>query len=159
MTKIFISYADEDRQLAQFVHDCLRQEGMDVFMAAIALKPGMKWDQKIIDALNASAVVFFLASEAANSSPYVQQELGAALSLQKTVIPVVWKLAPEDLPGLLRNIQALDLRDISPKNYQSKLSEVAARIRVDEVNQSMKLLLASVILVGILFIAAKGGTA
>jgi hypothetical protein len=155
MAQVFISYADKDRQLAEFVHTCLLREGLDVFMAAISLLPGARWDRVIIDALKSSKVIFFLASEAANASPYVQQELGAAVSAGKDVIPIVWNMEPERLPGFLRNIQALDLRHNNADAYAVKLSAIANRIRMQEANQNIALLIASVLLVAFVIMTAS----
>lgn len=155
MPHVFISYADEDRQIAEFVHTCLTREGLDVFMAAISLQPGARWDRAIIDALKASKVVLFLASEASNTSAYVQQELGAAVSAGKDVIPIVWNMEPDRLPGFLRNIQALDLRHDNADGFERKLNIIATRIRKQQAdNESIALLIASVLLLA--FIVAAG---
>ena len=155
MAQVFISYADEDRPFAEFVHTCLTREGLRVFTAAISLEPGARWDQRIIDALKSSAVVFYLASDAANASSYVQQELGAAVSAGKNVIPIIWKTKPESLPGFLRNIQALDLRHHSPEEYAAKLGEIANRIRTREMNQSIAVLIGGVLLIAFVAMSSK----
>jgi hypothetical protein len=156
MPHVFISYADADRQIAEFVHTCLLREGLNVFMAAISLQPGARWDRDIIDALKSSKVVLFLASEAANASAYVQQELGAAISAGKDVIPIVWNMEPDRLPGFLRNIQALDLRHNNPDAYAAKVSAIANRIRKQQAdNQSMAVLIASVLLLAFIVVAGS----
>lgn len=129
MSLVFISYADEDKLVAEQVHTCLLREGVDAFMAGISLKPGARWSQAIIDALLASKAVFYLASEASNSSQFVQQELGIAISSGKRIIPIVWNMEPERLPGFLRDFQAIDVRHHNdPDGFAARLALIAASI-------------------------------
>lgn len=125
-------------------------------MAAVSLRPGDRWDQRIIAELKSSNVIFYLASEVSVASPYVQQELGMATAIGKQVLPVVWNMSPEWLPGFLKNIQALDLRQISPENYSAKLAEVANIIRTKEnTDQRNALLIATALVVVLLILASK----
>lgn len=162
MPKIFISYADEDRQIAEQVHTYLLREGVDVFMAGISLKPGARWSQAIIDALRASKAVFYLASEASNSSPFVQQELGIAIDSGKRIIPIVWNMEPERLPGFLHDFQAIDVRHHNdPDGFAARLALVAASITEEtadrpnaRIDMSTALLIATV-LIFVLVVSSK----
>jgi len=70
-----------------------------VFIASVSLKPGDDWGKEIRRNLLKSRCVIFLASMRACESSFVQQELGMALGASKKVIPIVWDIAPSDLPG------------------------------------------------------------
>ena len=79
MSDVFISYASSDEKLAKFLYRHLSKEGLDVFMASVSVQLGEKWSLEILNNLRLSSWILFLASKDACSSPYVQQELGAAL--------------------------------------------------------------------------------
>src|SRR5258708_13437605 len=116
---VFISYSTKDEGAARFLHQHLTNEGMSVFLASASLQPGQLWSPEVLNALRTSSWVLFLASRAACSSAWVQQELGAALITQKKLVPIVWDMPPSDLPGWVRGYQPLHLRRPSiesPKN-------------------------------------------
>src|SRR5258708_26993541 len=107
MPDVFISHSSVDGEFANFLHRHLTGEGLTVFLASVSLAPGQRWPQEILNALNASNWVLFLASRTACASPWVQQELGAALMSQKKLVPIVWDMPPSQLPGWVGHIQAL----------------------------------------------------
>ena len=106
MTDVFISYSSHDEHLARFMHKHLTDEGISVFLASISLAPSHSWSPEILKALNSATWVLFLASRSACNSPYVQQEVGAAVASKKQLIPVVWDLPPAELPGWASQYQA-----------------------------------------------------
>lgn len=84
MPDCFISYTTKDKPFALAVHRDLSMHGLDVFMAAISLRPGDRWTPKILANLDASSWVILLASLAACSSGYVQQEIGRVVGGPKS---------------------------------------------------------------------------
>ena len=99
MPDVFISYATGDHSIAEFVKSHFEHEGLATFMAGVSWKPGQNWTKEIFRNLWESSCVLFLASEDACASPYVQQELGAALATEKKLVPVVWdSLSPAAPP-------------------------------------------------------------
>ncbi len=132
MPDIFISYSTADKQIAQFMHQHLSDEGIQVFLASASLQPGQQWSQEILSALRGSSWVLFLASRAACSSPWVQQELGAALISQKKLVPIVWDMPPSDLPGWIKNYQALNLTGASMEQVKSQMTAIASSIKSDK---------------------------
>ena len=106
MADCFISYSSQDEQLARYLHSELMTTGVSVFMAGASLRPGDEWTDRIWQELRASDWVLFLASRAACGSAYVQQELGHALDSSKKLVPIVWDMAPEELPGWVNKKQA-----------------------------------------------------
>lgn len=134
MPDIFISYSSADQKLATFLHEHLTAEGVSVFMASVSLLPGQRWPQEILRALQESSWVLFLASKAACASPWVQQELGAALITQKKLVPVVWDMQPSELPGWIQHIQALNLAGMSLDQAKAHMAAIASRIKADKAN-------------------------
>ena len=129
MPDCFISYSSNDERFARAVHRDLTAHDLSVFMAKISLRPGDRWAAKVLQALKQSTWVIFLASKSACASPYVQQEIGGALIAQKRLIPVVWQMAPSDLPGWLNQIQALDIRNQTPAQIRARIIDLAQRMR------------------------------
>src|SRR3989338_3689752 len=133
MTDVFISYSSQDEKLAKFVANHLEKEGISVFLAALSLRHGDNWSEEIFKNLKMSDWVFFLASRVACRSAYVQQELGIALAGQKNIIPVLWDIDVSELPGWIREKQALILNAISIDEARRQMSEIARRIKKDKV--------------------------
>lgn len=129
MPDCFISYSSNDERFAKAVHGDLTAHGLSVFMAKISIKPGDRWGPKTLNALAQSTWVIFLASKAACTSPYVQQEIGGALLAQKRLIPVVWELEPSELPGWINQIQALDIRNQTRSQIQGRIIELAQQMK------------------------------
>jgi hypothetical protein len=151
MTDVFISYSASDERLAQFLRRHLQNESIEVFLASASLQPGQQWSQEILTALRASSWVLFLASRKACSSPWVQQELGAALITQKKLVPIVWDMSPPELPGWVQNYQALNLAGASLEQVKMQMSAIANRVKSDKAQG----LLVAGLLVAALF--ALGG--
>jgi TIR domain-containing protein len=152
MPDCFISYTTKDKAFASAVHRDLSVHGLDVFMAAISLRPGDRWTPKIFANLDASSWVILLASRAACSSGYVQQEVGRVLGGPKKLIPVVWDMEPRDLPGWLNQYHALDVRGMTPAQIQDRIVAIAKTIKQDR-NQGF--VIAAGLIAGLFFLGSR----
>lgn len=85
--EIFISYAGEDRAVAETV--CARLEGneMRCWMAPRDILPGDSYGKAIIDAIMESRVVILIFSAHANKSPHILNEVERAVSGNKSIVP------------------------------------------------------------------------
>lgn len=153
MPDVFISYSSADEGFARFLHRHLSGEGLSVFLASVSLAPGERWPQEILNALSTSSWVLFLGSRAACASPWVQQELGAALVTQKKLVPIVWDMPPSQLPGWVSHFQALNLAGASPAEVQAEVSAIAGRIKSDK---GRGLLIAGLLVAGLFVFGSKG---
>ena len=88
---VFISHAQADLPLAQFLHRHLSQEGLSAYLATVSMAPGEQWRQVILDNLRSSTWVICLASRAACESQWVMQEMGVAIGANKKLIPPINK--------------------------------------------------------------------
>ena len=130
MPDCFISYASQDERLARFIHDELQSQGLSAFMAAVSLKPGQHWSETIRQNIQGSTLVIFLASRAACASQWVQQELGFALAGAKTILPVIWEIDPTQLPGWMKEKQALDMRgSLTVENVKAQVAAIATKLK------------------------------
>jgi len=116
MTKIFISYAREDYEVAKQLYDFLLSRGQEPWLDREKLIPGQKWVSAIQSAIRESH--FFIALLSPNSIEkrgYVQKELRAGLDVLDTIpdsqiflIPV--RIAEcEPTHERLRELQWVDL--------------------------------------------------
>jgi hypothetical protein len=153
MPDCFISYSSQDEVLAKFVEAHLRAQTVSVFMASISVKPGQNWSQEIWNNLRGSTWVIFLASRNACRSPYVQQELGGALATDKRLVPILWDMAPSDLPGWVNQKQALDVRGRTPQDLAAEVQKIARQIAADK--QQQVLLIAGLIALGAILLSSK----
>ncbi len=152
MPDVFISYSTNDEKLAQFVRRHLIDEQLDVFLASISLKPGKRWTPQILSALKSSEWVFFLASKDAIESNYVQQELGAALITEKKIVPIMWNVAPGQLPGWISHYQGLNLNEATLETITAKIAALAKEVKADKVKGQ---LVAGALFAGLLYLLSK----
>ncbi len=150
MTDIFISYSSHDEEIANQIYQVIPDCGLKVFIAKF-IESGDKWEEEIINNLNASNWVIFLASEESCKSPYVQQEIGAAYFTRKNVVPVLLDISPSKLPGWMKKLQALDLSDAAPEKIKKEISTIAQSIKLNKNRNQLMLALMGIGLVVFMF--------
>ncbi|MBI3874480.1 MAG: toll/interleukin-1 receptor domain-containing protein [Verrucomicrobia bacterium] len=111
MPDVFISYSSKDSEAARQLHTVLSMAGVTPFLAEVDLPPGVRWKEEILENLRQSQWVFFLATPHSCTSQPVSHEIGASLALRKKFIPIMWGVAPSELPDWVDDTQAVDLRD------------------------------------------------
>ena len=103
MKEVFISYASEDRPVAQRLAAALEQSGLSVWWDR-QIQVGSEWDKTIEDALAAAKCVVVLWTGHAKNSRWVRAEAREALNQEK-VVPVL--LEANAIPLAFTGIQAL----------------------------------------------------
>lgn len=105
---VFLSYSHQDGHLVETLADLIRVTGAPVFRDKDNIPPGAAWRPLIAEALaGADATIVFWSSYSANSTE-VKAEYKSAISLKKTIVPVLLDSTP--LPSDLSEFNALDLR-------------------------------------------------
>lgn len=107
MPDVFISYAREDRVVAQRLAEVLELDGWDVFWDR-RIEAGAEWNAELQQALTDARCVLVVWSVAAKRSFWVRGEAADAYEHDKYV-PV--RIDEEDPPRLFGGVQALSLRD------------------------------------------------
>ncbi len=152
----FIAYSSTDERFAHYVASYLQWQGLNPFMARFSLQPGQKWSPEIRQALQQSPWVIFLASRAACSSPYVQQEIGGAIfGNNKKLVPVIWDISPEELPGWAKEYQVLDLRGLRPAAVPSAVQSIAQAIQADKRNKRIAFFILAALLTGLVLLSSE----
>lgn len=103
MKDVFISYANEDRSVAQRLAEGLEQSGISVWWDR-QIQVGSEWDKTIEDALASAKCVVVLWTGHAKNSRWVRAEAREALKQEK-VVPVL--LEANAIPLAFTGIQSL----------------------------------------------------
>ncbi len=139
MPDVFISCSETDIQIAAGLKNRLAGNGLSAFLYSVSLVPGKPWSNEIRAQLNQSNVVIVLASRAGLTSDFVKQEVGGAIFQGKRVVPIVWDMAPEELPGFLKEYHALDLRGNDLATIASKVDQFVDGLVKDKQKQLVAL--------------------
>jgi len=100
---IFISSQSKDREWVRSLVNALSEQALRVWYDEVEIKPGDLWRDQIEEGLRESTYVVFVITPETARSNWMAVELGAALALQKPVIPVVAEdTPPEDIPGPIK---------------------------------------------------------
>lgn len=132
MADVFISHAAEDLPFAEFLHRHLTQEGLSVYLASVSMPPGERWMPHIMDNLRSSTWVLCLASRSACASPWVMQEMGAAIAGNKKLVPIIWDQPPDTLPGWMKQYQAVNLAGQRQDEAMTAIGRIADTIKAEK---------------------------
>jgi hypothetical protein len=106
--KIFISYSHSDQIWAREFVESLVKAGLDVWFDEFKIKAGQLLSEALEKGLRESDAVILLIDSENINRPNLFFEIGAALSMNKTIIPIVPKdFEPYKLPLPLQRIKFL----------------------------------------------------
>lgn len=86
--EVFVSYAHQDKSIADAACALLEQEGIRCWIAPRDIAPGADWGAAVINAIKSCRAVVLVFSAAANTSPQILREVERAVHLGVPVIPV-----------------------------------------------------------------------
>jgi len=130
--KIFLSYASEDRAVAEPVNLALLAQGHDVFFDRDDLPPGAEYDNRVRQAIGqADLFVFLVSGHSIQPQRYTLSELGIAQRKWKhpdaRVLPVLVEPVPiAQLPAYLRSVTLLDAQGNVAANVADAVTRLAA---------------------------------
>lgn len=107
MVSAFLSYSHEDRVLAGFIKGGLDYYGFDVFLAHEDLEPSVEWQDFILLKLRECIVFLPLLTDWFKRSDWADQETGAAVALEKIIVPMKLTINPY---GFVSKYQAQSFR-------------------------------------------------
>jgi hypothetical protein len=84
---VFISYSHEDKNVSDAICNALESEKVRCWIAPRDILPGMKFQESIIDAIDASSIMVIIFSSHSNISPHVISEVTEAMSKGVIIIP------------------------------------------------------------------------
>jgi len=129
---VFVSYANQDRDLARRVREALEHADLTCFMANRDLPkgPGAVFSDEIRAAILRSREMVLLWSQHASKSEWVCSEWSAFWILGRIVTPVLYQTTADSLPLRLRQLECADAADLAP--FVAALSERKAHYRLME---------------------------
>jgi hypothetical protein len=127
---VFFSFARQDIRAIEPVAEELRKLGFPVWLDAWALPPSAEIIEGVRSGLNKARVLVFFASEASLRSASALQELDYFTARRvkangALLIPVL--LEDVELPGILRDRHAIDLRHAGPRNAARQIAAAMRR--------------------------------
>jgi hypothetical protein len=60
------------------------------------------------------------------------QEMGAAVAGNKKLVPIIWDLPPDSLPGWMKQYQAVNLAGIGQEDAMLAIGRVAEAIKAEK---------------------------
>ncbi|MEO0458380.1 MAG: TIR domain-containing protein, partial [Cyanobacteria bacterium P01_A01_bin.114] len=125
MTQVFISYAQEDRQLKEQVRRYLLKAGITVWSDTVDIRSGEDFEAAIQRGIEEADNVVYLISKSALASAYCQQEIKQAVALNKRIIPMLLEeIELDQLTDAVKAIQFINLTDHQlSKDSQTKDSQ------------------------------------
>jgi len=118
---VFLSYSARDIKEAEEIHDILKSNNLECFMAENSIRPGFRWEDEIRSALLDTRSLWVLVTRNSIKSDWVLREISAAWALGRNILPIYLKgVSRRNLPPYLRDWQALPFNGIS-KHVQSLL--------------------------------------
>lgn len=105
--QVFISYSHSDDDWARQFAESLVNQGLNVWYDQ-QIVPGESWSDAIATGIRESPVMLFVISPEYINRPNLFLELGAAVGMKKTIIPVIDEdFDRKRLPPPLQRIKAL----------------------------------------------------
>jgi TIR domain-containing protein len=125
--RVFLSYSEADRELANEIYQGFQEGGIDCYMARHNLSPGDVWPDELRKNLRSCLEFVVLLTRNSASSPWVQKEVGAAWAFNLNITPAIVQLTPAEAAHLLGDRQSVDVSTTEGK--KQLITAVADRIR------------------------------
>jgi hypothetical protein len=122
--ELFISYSQQDGDIAASLASRLEEAGLKCFMADRSILAAAQWQPTLRNAIVAARSLLLLVTPRSKDSLWVAAEAGAAWVLEKPVIPVLMFVEPHQLFEPIRQFQAR--RAETPEQIAALVSELRA---------------------------------
>lgn len=134
MAQIFLSYAEQDREVMQKVRQSLMREAITIWTNKTDIKAGIDFQEAINNGIEGADRLVYLMSSNSLKSEYCQQELTYAKSLNKSIIILrVEEIDPETLPPEFRSIQFIDFAEFeNPEKYTQGMNQLLKELQEDD---------------------------
>lgn len=149
-TKVFISHCMKNIELVNQAKAMLEQKGLNAYVAVSEPEPGQKLDEKIVNHIKSSSYFLLLYTKDAEGSPWVNSELGIAVSMNKKIIPIIEEGVR--LPSIISGIEYVKLDSINPETCIQSVCDYLYGLKASK--DATKIIVAAIlILLGILVLA------
>jgi tetratricopeptide (TPR) repeat protein len=108
---VFLSYASPDENDAARIHEAIVAAGGSAFFSKRDITPGANFAERIREELQSARELWLLVTPNSLNRGWVLTEWGAAWALGMKIVPILLRVAPEQLPELLRSLQCVDYHE------------------------------------------------
>ena len=131
---VFISYSTKNLHIVEWAFTVLAKPGLtEIFAAEYSVIPSQVLNDEIKTALRKCDLFLLLYSHDADASKYVQQEIGFAVSANKTILPVVME-AELPVPGFICELKYLSAYE----NWEGSFQWLAQFVHAEAARQNDK---------------------
>ncbi len=128
---VFISYNTAHTNETNLARQLLTERRIDCCMAPYSIPPGEEYLTVINDAIEDSACLLLILTDASQNSRYVKREVGLALDYNKPIIPMqIEKMTlTSAMKFIIGNLQIIEVDEISSNSQPfNKVAEAIKRI-------------------------------
>lgn len=132
--KIFISYAEKDKEIANTILDRLQQAGFEPWNTPIESDSLNSLKSAIRNRIDSSDYIIILISQAALDSAWVQYEMEQAVSKewsQREIMVLPIKIEQCKLPSYLKKFQWLDLSENLENGLEKIIVQLEMALKID----------------------------
>jgi len=126
---VFISYANEDKTIADAICANLESNRIRCWIAPRDITPGTKFAAAIIHAIDTTQLVVIVFSQHSDNSPYVRTEIERAFDHEKVIIPFrIENIEPSDeMQFFIGNRHWLDAMTPPLEGHINRLSRIVQK--------------------------------
>ena len=125
---IFISHSVKDRWIARQIANLIDQKGkrygIKTFLDEKDIFGGDSNPEVIRKNIQSCNELIVILSDYSIDRPWVLVEIGAAWGQDKRVVPIIDKIALEEIPNVIKQCKAIDLND-----FDKYLDELITRVK------------------------------
>jgi len=126
--EIFLSHNSRDRGWTEHVAAHAAALGIKPYLAEHDVRAGHFLAEKVQAAIRRSAAVVVLISDNSVNAPYVQQEIGFALAMNKVVIPLVQPGVSGEMLAMLQGVEYIPFDFDDPEQGLAGLNVTLKRL-------------------------------
>ena len=126
MTQVFLSHAEADQAITKRIRKTLMRESITVWTNHTDIKTSAAFQEEINRGIEEADNIVYLISTHSLRSPYCQQEIDYALSLNKRIVPLL--LETSALETIPPGLQALQFIDLSQHDAAASYRAAAAKL-------------------------------
>jgi hypothetical protein len=109
---VFISHATDDKFIAKALCERIEELGVTTFRDDRDITGGDDIPEAIIDSIRDCREFVVLLTPKSITREWVLVEIGMALALRHRVVPLFYHVAPDEMPGTIRNKRGFHVNDL-----------------------------------------------
>ena len=157
-TKVFISHSSTDKPWIDWIAQQAQAIGVEPYLAEHDVQAGRLISEKVKSNIRSSDAVLVFLTTHGMCSVYVQQEIGAAVTMGKLVVPLVHPVVESESRGMLNGVEYIVFDFDNPSEGAAKLvaalRDISLRKQRDELLEAV---VVAALVVGLAYMASQQG--